>query len=74
MNIQSEKLELMRMILEINEPEILERVKDILQKESKIENWDSLRIDQMDDILWGIDDIENDDTEDFDEFIKKYGG
>lgn len=73
MNIQAEKLELMRMILEINEPEIIEKVKNLLHRESKIENWDSLRTEQMDDILWGIDDIENNDTEDFDEFIKKYG-
>ncbi|MFY9151617.1 MAG: hypothetical protein WAO52_06375 [Prolixibacteraceae bacterium] len=73
MNIQAEKLDLMRMILEINEPEVLEKVKNLLLKESKNENWDSLRTEQMDNILWGIDDIENDDTEDFDEFIKKYG-
>lgn len=73
MNIQSEKLEIMKMVLEIENPRILESVKQLIKQELEIDFWEKFQQDRNDEILFGLDEIEKDDTEDFDEFIKKYG-
>ena len=72
MNIQTEKIEIMKMILETENPGILENIKMLLKKESKADLWETLPQDQKDDILLGIEDIENGETVDFEEFMKKH--
>jgi len=73
MNIQDEKLEIMKMVLETDDPDILKSIKELLKKESPTNYWDNWPEDKKDDIFLEIEDPENDETEDFDEFIKKYG-
>lgn len=73
MNIQDEKLEIMKLVLETENPGILESIKKLLKQESETDFGESLPQDQKEDFLMGIEEIENDETEDFDEFIKKYG-
>lgn len=72
MNIQSEKLEIVRMILDTDNPSILSSIKHIFANSKKVDFWDSLPQSQRDEILKGIDEIENDETVNYEQFIKKY--
>ena len=49
MDIQSEKLELIKMLLETNDKSIIEAVKDILKSEKK-EAWEKLTPEQQEEI------------------------
>jgi hypothetical protein len=70
MNIQDEKLEIIKMVLETENSDVLESIKVLLKMVLETDFIESLPPDQKADILMGID---ADETEDFDEFIKKYG-
>lgn len=72
MNIQTQKLELVKMILETDNPSILESVKKLFRKTKDSDFWDKLSQDQKDDILEGLRDIENGDLVDYDAFISKH--
>ncbi len=72
MNIQAEKLELMKMILETDNPGILNSIKKILRRESKKDFWDTLPQSQKEEILKGIEEIENGEIVDYEDFIKKH--
>ena len=51
MNIQSEKLEIMKLILETNNPRILESIKKLFNKSTKVDFWETLTQEQKDDML-----------------------
>jgi len=72
MDIQAEKLEIMRLVLETNNPGILETIKNIFKNKSQMDFWEMLPQSQKDDILQGIKEINNDDVIDFEEFVKKH--
>ena len=72
MNIQTEKLEIMRMILETNNPSILESIKKLFLKESSTDFWTTLRQDQKNEILEGLEQIEQGETVNYDELMKKH--
>jgi hypothetical protein len=72
MNIQAEKLELVRMILDTDNPGILSSIKRIFTSSKKVDFWDSLLQSQKDEILKGVDEIENGETIDYEEFIRKH--
>jgi len=72
MNIQSEKLEIMKLILETNNPRILESIKKLFNKSTKVDFWETLTQEQKDDIQQGIMDIENGDVIDYDDFMEKH--
>ena len=66
MDIQTEKLEIMKMILETENPDLLESIKGLLKKELECNFWENLTTEPEEDVFM-------EETEDFDEFIKKYG-
>ena len=72
MNIQAEKLALVRMILDTDNPGILASIKRIFSDSRNSDSWDSLSQSQKDEILKGIEEIENGDTVDYAEFISKH--
>ena len=72
MNIQAEKLEIMRMILETNNPSILESIKNIFSKESSVDFWTTLPQNQKDEILEGLEQLEKGETVNYDELVKKH--
>ena len=51
MNIQAEKLELVRMILDTDNPNILSSVKRIFTTSQKVDFWDGLSPAQQEEIL-----------------------
>lgn len=72
MNIQAEKIEIMKLILETDNPNILESVKKIFEKEEIPDFWETLTPEQREDILQGIKDIEEGEVLDYEDFMRKY--
>lgn len=72
MNIEAEKLELVKLILETDNPGILKSIKKLFQKNSTNDFWETLSQEQKDDILSGIEDLANDDVVAYESFIKKH--
>jgi len=72
MNLQAEKIEIMRMLLDSKNPSILNAIKNLLWKEEKSDFWETLSQTQKDDIEQGLKDIKNGDIVNYDEFIEKH--
>jgi hypothetical protein len=72
MNIQAEKLELVRLILDTDNPVILASVKRIFSGSKQVDFWDGLLQEQKDEIMKGIEEAEKGETVDFEDFIKKH--
>jgi hypothetical protein len=72
MNLQAEKIEIMRMVLDTKNPSILKSIKNLLWKEEKSDFWETLSQTQKDDIEQGLKDIKNGDMVNYDDFIKKH--
>lgn len=72
MNIHSEKLELVKLILETENIDILTKIKTLLKVEKKKDFWDDLTQKQKDEINVGLSEIENGDVVDYEEFIKSH--
>ena len=72
MNIEAEKLEIMKMILETDNPSILESIKRLFTKESSKDFWTELPQQQKDEILIGLKEILKGDTINYDDFIKHH--
>lgn len=73
MNIQAEKLELVRLILDTDNPSILASIKSIFSKSKDTDFWDTLPQEQKEEIMEGITEIEKGETVNYEEdFIKKH--
>jgi hypothetical protein len=72
MNIQTEKLQLMKLILETENPKILESIKNLFSKERKVDFWNSLTNEQKREIELGTAEIENGETVDYETSIRKH--
>jgi len=72
MNIQAEKIELVKMLLNTNNPKIIQSIKQIFKKEKSIDFWDELTTEQQAEINQGISDIENGKVVDYDSFMAKH--
>lgn len=72
MNIQTEKLEILRMILETENPKILDSIRKIFKKQASVDFWETIPQSQKEDILSGIQEIENGEIEDYESFIGKH--
>ena len=65
MNIQAKKLELVRLIIDTDNPGILSSIKRIFQISKKGDFWNDLTQYQKDEILKGLEEIENGETVDY---------
>ena len=72
MNIQAEKLEIMKLILETDNPGILGTIKDIFTKKPSVDFWENLSQEKRDDILEGIKEADNGELVDYEDIIKKH--
>jgi hypothetical protein len=72
MNIQAEKIEIMKLILETENPSILESVKNIFNKCKTEDFWETLSKDQKEDILQGIKEVENGEVVDYENLMSKH--
>ena len=72
MNLQTEKLEILRLILETENPKILDSIKNIFKGQTNVDFWETIPQSQKEDILSGIQEIENGEIEDYESFISKH--
>ncbi|MGO3182219.1 MAG: hypothetical protein ACTIJ9_05245 [Aequorivita sp.] len=72
MNIQAEKIELIRLLAETNSPKIIESIKKIFKKEQALDFWDELSLEQQEEILQGSSEIEQGKATDYETFIAKH--
>jgi len=72
MNIQAEKLELVRMILDTDNPRTPSSIKRIFTSSKKVDFWDNLPQSKKKEILKGIEEVENGETVDYEDFIKNH--
>lgn len=71
MNIQAEKKELVKMLLDTENPKIIESIKKIFKKEKTTDFWDDLSIEQRKEIEKASREIENGEVTDYESFLQK---
>jgi hypothetical protein len=71
MDIQTTKIELIKMILDIETPELIEKVVKLLKKEKK-DFWDELSSAQKEEIEKADLEILNEETTDYETFISSH--
>lgn len=72
MNIQAEKIELVKMLLDTENPRIIESIKKIFKKENTSDFWDNLSIKQRNEIERASLEIENGEVTNYDTFMQKH--
>ncbi|WP_242206215.1 hypothetical protein [Aestuariivivens insulae] len=72
MNIQAEKIELIKMLLDTDNPKIIESIRKIFKKERTSDFWDDLSLQQREEIENASIEIENGKVTDYESFIKKH--
>ncbi len=70
MNIQTSKIELVKLILSIDNEKFIEKITEFIQKE-KVDFWNELSLSEQEEIEKGIKELDNGKRVDFDEFLKK---
>jgi hypothetical protein len=71
MNIQTVKIELLKMIINTDNPSVLEKIMRIFQNE-KQDFWSNLSKEDQEEILAGIDELDKGEKYSYDEIIKKH--
>jgi len=72
MDIQAEKIELMKLLLNTNNPSIIESVKQILKKEKSSDFWDELDTEQKQEIEKAELEIKVGETKNYESFISSH--
>lgn len=72
MDIQAEKLELMKLLLNTENPSIIQSIKQIFRKEKTTDFWDELSAEQQSEIKQGSLEIKQGKFSDFDTFMSKH--
>lgn len=72
MNIHLEKIELTKLLLNTENPLIIQSIKDIFKKADNVDFWDSLSGEQQNEIKEASIEIENGQTTDYEEFMSKH--
>ena len=72
MNIQAEKLELVKLIIETDDPGIIKLIKKLFTKNKSKDFWDSLTDAEKSEIKKGIEEINNGEIVDYELFMKRY--
>ncbi len=71
MNVETEKIELIKLILETENPGILISIRKVLAKHTQQDFWQTLSRAQQDEILKGIEEIDSGETEDYEVTLSK---
>mgnify|MGYP000226589064 CR=1 FL=1 len=71
MDIRTEKLKLIELLLHTNNPSIIEKINSIFQSEETQDIWEELSMDQQLEIDQAIEEVKNGQTVPFETFITK---
>ncbi|WP_373060269.1 hypothetical protein [Zunongwangia sp. H14] len=72
MNIQAEKIELAKLLLNTDNPKIIKSIKQIFKKEKTTDFWEDLSSDQKREIKEATKQIEQGETADYEYFMAKH--
>jgi hypothetical protein len=72
MDIQAAKLEIMKLILETDNPEIINTIKKVFKKRIEKDFWETIPQSQKEDILAGIQEVKDGDIVDYENYIRKH--
>jgi hypothetical protein len=72
MDIQAAKLEIMKLILETDNPEIINTIKKVFRKRIEKDFWETIPQSQKEDILAGIQEVKDGDIVDYENYIRKH--
>lgn len=72
MSLQSEKMQLVRLILATENSRVLNEIKLLFQKEGKIDFWDELSMEQQAEVMEGIEQAERGELVSFEDFVAKW--
>uniref|UniRef100_UPI004047A711 hypothetical protein n=1 Tax=Mariniflexile sp. TaxID=1979402 RepID=UPI004047A711 len=72
MDIQAEKIELMKLLLNTNNPSILQSMKNILKKDKTSDFWDELTAEQQQEINNADSEINRGETVDYTTFMASH--
>ncbi|MEM6719345.1 MAG: hypothetical protein AAF611_08535 [Bacteroidota bacterium] len=72
MNIQAEKIALVKLLLDTNNPDIIQSIKQIFEKEKSSSIWNTLIEAEKEEIQLGIDEIENGNVIDYETIMAKH--
>ncbi len=70
MDSQTLKIELVKMILNIENDKFIEKIKDFIQKEN-VDFWDELSLSEQKEIAKGIEELDKGKRVEFNDFLKK---
>ncbi len=71
MNIQTTKIELVKMILNIENYEFIQKVTDFIKVNGDADFWDDLSLSEQKEIRDGIEELDKGDRVAYSEFLKK---
>jgi DUF438 domain-containing protein len=71
MDIQSEKIELVKMLLDTENPEIIESIKNIFKNENSSDFWNELSLAEQNEIKQGIEELDNGKRISYESFLNK---
>jgi hypothetical protein len=71
MNIQTTKIELVKMILNIENSEFIKRLTDFIRENEKSDFWNDLSLADQQEIKQGIEDLDRGNRIEYKEFLKK---
>jgi len=72
MDIKTEKLKLIELLLHTNNPSIIKRIKSIFQTEETQDIWEQLSDEQQEEINTALEEVKNGQTVPFEAFVEKY--
>ncbi len=72
MDLQSEKIELIKLLINTTDPKLIESVKNIFNESSNIDFWEELNEAQKKNIEKGLSEIESGKVVSYDSFMKKH--
>lgn len=72
MDIQAEKIELAKMLLNTQNPKIIESIKNIFKREKTVDFWTELSLEQRTEIEKASAEIENGQVTDYESFMQKH--
>jgi hypothetical protein len=71
MNIQTTKIELVKMILNIENYKFIQEVTDFIKKNEKTDFWDDLSLSEQKEIKEGIEELDNGERIAYKDFLEK---
>ncbi|MGY5848080.1 hypothetical protein ACW6QP_11765 [Salegentibacter sp. HM20] len=72
MNIQEEKISLAQLLMETNDPKIINSIRKILSKKEPTDFWDKLSPEEKAEIEAADEEIAREETISYEKFIKKH--